>query len=111
MNINDVSHFLLNQHCGVIQDLTAEFTREQFFIDKKYKKPNKRFQVINYSERDNGYWYLKNIEGHALFVFTTEQNKTENIFQIISLDLKGFKLNQLYSDDHISDLKFMKTCL
>lgn len=111
LNITDVSNFLLNQHCGVIQNITAEFTEEQFFIDKKYKRPRKRFQVINYNKRDNGYWYIKMIEGYAMFVFTTEQNSAENIFQIISLDLKGFKLNQLFSDDHIKNLKLIKTCL
>lgn len=111
MNANDVSNFLLNQHCGTIQDIQAEFKKEQFFLDKKSNKPRKRFQVINYSKRDNGYWYIKKLNTYTLLVFTTEQNTAENIFQISSLDLKGFKLNQLFSDNHIKDLTAMKTCL
>lgn len=111
LSTKEISSFLLSQQCGLIQGIQVEFKNEQFFIDNQSNAPKNRFQVINYSKRDNGYWYIKKMNKFAVLVFTTEQNKTENIFQITYLDLKGFQINQLYSDNQIKNLKLMKTCL
>ena len=111
MNHKDLSNFLINQQCDLIQGMKAQFTAEQFFLDKKSKKAHKRNQFINYSNKDNGYWYFKKIKANAFFVFTTGQNQPENIFQIVSLSVNGFKLHPIQEDNTIKDLKAIKTCL
>lgn len=111
MNKKELSNFLINQQCDLLQGIKAQFTGEQFFLDKKSKKPHRRNQFINYSTRDNGYWYFKKIKGNAFFVFTTGQNKAENIFQIMSLNVNGLKLLPIQEDNAIKDLNTIKTCL
>ena len=76
LSTDEISSFLLSQQFGLIEGIQVEFKNEQFFIDKKSDATLNRFQVINYSKRDNGYWYIKKIKKFAFFVFTTEQNKT-----------------------------------
>ena len=107
----EVSTFLVKQQCELIQGIKGQFTTELFFLDKKSKQPIHRNQFINYTTRDNGYWYLKKIRNSLLFVLTTGKDKTENIFQITGLDLKGIKLKQLQEDHEIRNLNEIKTCL
>lgn len=111
MGTQELESYLVNQQCGLIQGLKVQFTKEQFFLDKKAKQPLKRFQLINYTTRDNGYWYFKKYKKNVFFVFTTEKNTPENILQILEIDLKGFRLNQLESDNNIKNLTEIKTCL
>jgi len=111
MSKKELGRFLTDQFCDQIQGIKAQFTREQFFLDKKNKKPHKRNQFINYTQRDNGYWYIKKVKGLALLVFTTGQNQPENIFQITSMSLNGFKLNQLQNSRQVYNLTELKPCL
>ena len=107
----EISTFLVKQQCELIQGIKGQFTTELFFLDKKSKQPIHRNQFINYTTRDNGYWYLKKIRNSLLFVLTTGKDKTENIFQITGLDLKGIKLKQVQRDHEIRNLNEIKTCL
>jgi hypothetical protein len=111
MTKKELGRFLTDQFCDEIQGIKAQFTKEQFFLDKKAKKAHKRNQFINYSQRDNGYWFIKKFKGYALLVFTTGQNKSENIFQIESVSLNGLKLNQLQNSAQVKNLTQIKTCL
>ncbi len=111
MNAKELSSFLITQQCDLIQGIKAKFTDEQFFLDKKNKKPHTRNQFINFNKKENGYWYFKKIKGNAFFVFTTGRNKSENILQITGLSVNGFKLHHIQEDNNIKDLKAIKTCL
>ncbi len=111
MSKKELSSFITGQFCDEIQGIKSQFTKEQFFVDKKNKKPHNRNQFINFTHRDNGYWYIKKINGMALFVFTVGQDKIENIFQISSMSLNGLKLTQLQNSNQVRNLTEIKTCL
>jgi hypothetical protein len=110
-SINELSDFLINQQCDLIQGIEGQFTSERFFKDKASKNYHKKNQYINFSGRDNGYWYFKKLRGNAFFVLTTGQNNSENIFQVLKLNVNGFKLLQLQDDGNIKNLNSLKTCL
>jgi len=111
MSQKELREFLIKQQCDLIQGIKGQFTNEQFFLDKKAKKPIIRYQFINFSERDNGYWYIKTIKGNSFLVFNTAQKEKENIFQIIEVKVNGFKLLPLQKQNSLSDLTFIKACL
>ncbi len=107
----ELNSFLVDQFCDEIQGIKSQFTKEQFFLDKKSKKPHRRNQFINYTNRDNGYWFIKKMNGYAFLVLTTGKNERENIFQLTSLSLNGIKLKQLQNSRSIKNLTQVKTCL
>lgn len=107
----ELTNFLINQHCDLIQDIKGRFTAERFFKDKPVQNRYKRNQFINITYRDNGYWYFTKIKGNAFLVFAMGKSTPENIFQVLSLQLKGFNLLQLQNDGDIKDLTMLKTCL
>lgn len=107
----ELNNFLIEQHCGIIQGLKGRFTTERFFLDKPEQNMYKRKQYINFTDKKNGYWYFRKIRGNAFLVFTIDQKSPENIFQVLSIRLKGFDLLQLQSDDRIKNLSLLETCL
>ena len=107
----ELNRFLIDQFCDEIQGIKSQFTKEQFFLDKKSNKPHQRNQFINYTERDNGYWFIKKINGYAFLVLTTGKNERENIFQLTSISLNGIKLTQLQNSRKVKNLTQVKTCL
>lgn len=111
MGEKELSDFLVDQQCDLIQGIQGKFTKEQFFLDKKAKKAHRRNQFINFSQRVNGYWYMKTIKGNTFFIFDSGQNKTEDIFQILSMKVNGFKLLPLQEDNSMKGLTWLKTCL
>jgi hypothetical protein len=111
MSKKELSDFLIKQQCDLVGEIKGQFTKEQFFLDKKAKKPTSRYQFINFSERDNGYWYIKTIKGNAFLIFNTAQKEKENIFQIIEVKVNGFKLLPLQEQNSLSDLTWIKACL
>ena len=111
LNKKELNRFLIDQFCDEIQGIKSQFTHEQFFLDKKAKKPHHRNQFINYTERDNGYWFIKKINGYAFLVLTTGKTESENIFQFTSLSLNGIKLNQFQNSRKVKNLTQLKTCL
>lgn len=111
MSEKELRDFLVDQQCDLIQGIEGQFTKEQFFLDKKTKRPLERYQFINFSERSNGYWTIKNIRGNAFFIFEAGQNETEGIFQITSVKVNGFKLLPLQENNPMKSLTSIKTCL
>lgn len=107
----ELNTFLTEQHCGTIEGIQGRFTLERFFLDKPDPQQHKRKQYINFTDKANGYWYFRKIKGNAFLVFTVDQKATENIFQILSLRLKGFDLLQLQNSNRIQNLNLLKTCL
>lgn len=108
---NDLNDYLIEQHCGVIQGVQGKFTDERFFKDSNEGSKLKRNQYINFTDRKNGYWYFRNIRDNTFLVFTVDDNSTENIFQVLSLRLKGFDVLQLQNSKRVSDLNLLETCL
>jgi len=111
MSEKEMGDFLVKQQCDLIEGIEGKFTNEQFFIDKQFKKPTSRYQFINFSERDNGYWYIKTINENAFFVFNTAKQAKENIFQILEIKVNGFKLLPLQQQNSLSNLTWIKACL
>lgn len=111
MSKKELGDFLIKQQCDLIEGIKGQFTKEQFFLDKKAKKPTSRYQFINFSERDNGYWYIKTIKGNAFLVFNMAQKEKENIFQILAVKVNGFKLLPLQEQNSLSSLTWIKACL
>lgn len=111
MNEKELQEFLVEQQCDLIQGIQGKFTLEQFFKDKKAKKPRERHQFINFNERSNGYWTIKKIRGNALFIFEAGQNQQEGIFQITKVKVNGFALLPLLKDNPMKGLTAVKTCL
>lgn len=111
MSQKELSDFLVKQQCDLIGGIKGQFTKEQFFLDKKAKKSTSRYQFINFSERDNGYWYIKTIKGNAFLVFNTAQKEKENVFQILEVKVNGFKLLPLQEQNSLSSLTWIKACL
>lgn len=107
----EMANFLINQHCDLIQNIKGRFTAERFFRDEPVQNTHKRNQFINSTDQDNGYWYFTKIKGNAFLVFTVGKNTPENIFQVLSIQIKGFNLLQLQNDDRIKNLETLKTCL
>lgn len=107
----ELNTYLIEQHCGEIQGIQGRFTKERFFLDKAEQNKHKRKQYINFTDKDNGYWYFRTIKGNTFLMFTVDQKSPENIFQVKSLSLKGFDVVQLQNSNRISNLSLVKTCL
>ena len=111
MGTKELRDFVLAQQCDLINGIKAQFTKEQFFLDKKDKRSKKRYQFINFSTRDNGYWYFKIIDGNAFFVLNTAQKEPENVFQVKAVKVNGIQLQPLLKTNSKKDFKWLKTCL
>ncbi|NKI30818.1 hypothetical protein [Croceivirga thetidis] len=107
----ELNTYLIEQHCGEIQGIQGRFTKERFFLDKAEKEKLKRKQYINFTDKANGYWYFRKINGNTFLIITVDQKSPENIFQVKSLTLKGFDVIQLQNTNRISNLSLLKTCL
>ncbi len=111
MEENHIRDFLIKQQCNVISGLEGKFTKEIYFKDKKSKHARKRYQFINFSERSNGYWYIKKINGSAYFFFNKGNTKAENIFNISEIKINGLILKPLLENNTMKNLEWLKTCL
>ena len=106
-----LKNHLINQYCGGIEGIQGKFTTERFFKDQPDAKRLQRNQFINFTDRKNGYWYFKNIRGNAFLVFTVDDSSSENIFQVLSIRLRGFDVLQLQDDNRITNVSLLETCL
>lgn len=111
INAKEIRDFVLTQQCDLVDGIKGKFTKEQFFIDKKAKKPHTRYQFINFSQRDNGYWYVKTIKKNTFFILNTAQNETENIFQVTAIKVNGITLRPLLATNSRKDFTWFKACL
>ncbi|WP_396637502.1 hypothetical protein [Maribacter sp. R77961] len=111
MGEKELQDFLVEQQCDLIQGIQGQFTKEQYYLDKKTKKPRGRYQFINFSERSNGHWAIKTIHGNAFLIFEAGQNQKEGVFQITAVKVNGFTLLPLQKDNPMKNLTAIKTCL
>ncbi|AZQ57819.1 hypothetical protein EJ994_03005 [Maribacter sp. MJ134] len=111
MGEKELQEFLVEQQCDAIQGIQGQFTKEQYYLDKKAKKPYGRYQFINYSEGSNGYWSIYTIHGNAFLIFDAGQNQNEGIFQITNVKVNGFTLLPLQNTNPMKELTSIKTCL
>jgi len=111
MNERQLKDFLVEQQCDLIYGIKGKFTKEQYFVDKKAKKPVQRYQFINFNENSNGYWSIRKIDGNAILIFEAGQNQYEGIFQITKVKVNGFDLVPLLKDNPMRGLTTIKTCL
>ena len=111
MNEDDISTFLIDQQCDLVNGFKLEFTAEQFLIDAQSRQPHTRHRLANKNWNDNGYWFIRKIKENAFIVFTIGKNEPENIMQISSITLNGFKLIPLQHDKNIKNLDLLRTCL
>ena len=108
---NDIASYLIDQQCDAVAGHRLFFTSEQFPIDKQFRQPHTKHRLINENLNTPGYWFVRKIKENAFIVFTMGTNEPENIFQITSIALNGFKLMPLQHDKKLKNVNLLKTCL
>lgn len=76
----------------LFSDLEIQFDKEQYLLDKRFKKPLGRFNLINNSWGEQGYWYLTEMKKNLFLVLSLTQTDSPSVFQICEVTNSRIKL-------------------
>ena len=72
-----------------------EFSTDQYLIDKRFNEDKDRFDLINNTWNEPGYWYLKRIDDVYFLILNFSQIDEKHIYQILEVNKDRMKLKPL----------------
>tara|TARA_R100000789_G_C3015027_1_gene152246 strand:+ start:1006 stop:1692 length:687 start_codon:yes stop_codon:yes gene_type:complete len=84
-----------NQFDTIYGLLDIEFSTDQYWIDKRFNEDKDRFDLINNTWNEPGYWYLKRIDDVYFLILNFSQIDEKHIYQILEVNKDRMKLKPL----------------